>query len=158
MIGIVRPLLIACCVLFVSAADSAGAGQGQALAVSEIAISSGGKRHNFRVEMALTDEQRARGLMFRRELAPDAGMLFDFEATQPVAFWMKNTFIPLDMLFIAADGRIVNIAERTVPHSLSVVPSAGPVRAVLELNGGTVARLGIRPGDRVVHAIFAGQR
>ncbi len=76
-------------------------------------------------------------------------MLFDFQRAVPVAMWMKNTFIPLDMLFIAADGRIVNIARRTVPQSLETIPSAAPVRWVLELNAGAAARLGIRAGDRV---------
>jgi uncharacterized membrane protein (UPF0127 family) len=81
-------------------------------------------------------------------------MLFDFQSDQVTAMWMRNTRIPLDMLFIAHDGRIVNIAQRTVPFSEASVFSDGPVRAVLELNGGTVSRLGIRPGDRVVHPIF----
>ncbi len=158
MKAIVRPLVIlAGFALLPPGAVARAMGQGPSVAVSEIAIASGEERHFFRVEMAITPEQRARGLMFRRQLAPDAGMLFDFLVPQQAAFWMKNTLIPLDMLFIAADGRIVNITERTVPHSLSMVPSAGPVRAVLELNGGTVARLGIRPGDRVIHAIFEGE-
>ena len=111
-------------------------------------------RYAFTVEVAATVAERARGLMFRRRLAPDAGMLFDYGDEQQVAMWMKNTFIPLDMLFIAGDGRIVNFAERTVPQSLAPIASAGPVRAVLEVNAGTVARLRIRPGDRVEHPIF----
>ena len=92
--------------------------------------------------------------MYRRKLAPDAGMLFDYKTPQRVSMWMKNTFIPLDMIFIAADGRIVNIAERTVPQSKTVISSQGKIRGVLEINGGTVARLGIKPGDRVRHPIF----
>lgn len=112
-------------------------------------------RHKFKVELAVTPDQQAQGLMYRRELAADAGMLFDYGADQAgVAMWMKNTFIPLDMLFIRASGEILNIAERTVPKSLATVAAAGPVRAVLEVNGGTASRLGIRPGDKVVHAIF----
>ena len=94
--------------------------------------------------------------MFRQSLAPDAGMLFDFNAPSPVSMWMKNTFVPLDMLFVDAGGHIVNIGERTVPGSLEPVTAAAPVRAVLELNGGTAARLGIRPGDRVLFPIFGG--
>ena len=147
-------VLILFCAALSGAATSPEMARAQSLATSEVTIASGEKQHRFRVEMALTPEQRGRGLMFRRELPADAGMLFDFQEVREVSLWMKNTLIPLDMLFIASDGRIVNIAERAVPHSLATVPSAGPVRAVLEINGGTVARLGIRPGDRVVHPIF----
>ena len=127
----------------------------QSLATSRVTIVSGEVRHTFSVEVAETPEQRRRGLMFRQELAADAGMLFDFQVAQRVAFWMKNTFIPLDMVFIGADGRIVRITERTVPKSLMANASGAPVRAVLEVNGGTTSRLGIRPGDRVLHPIFA---
>lgn len=110
--------------------------------------------HAFRIELADTGAERAQGLMQREELAPDAGMLFDFGEEQPVAMWMKNTLIPLDMLFIAASGEITAIARDTVPHSLTTIPSPGPVRAVLELNAGTTRRLGIAEGDRVDHPIF----
>jgi uncharacterized membrane protein (UPF0127 family) len=113
-----------------------------------------GQRHRFTVELALDGAQQAQGLMFRRDLAPDAGMLFLYGRPREVSMWMKNTLIPLDMLFIADDGRIVEIAERTVPGSLQTIPSGRPVAAVLELNGGTAARLGITPGDRVRHAAF----
>ena len=115
---------------------------------------AGGARHGFTVEFADDDAKRALGLMFRERMAPDAGMLFDFKADQPVAMWMRNTRIPLDMLFVARDGRVVNIRERAVPMSEETISSDGPVRAVLELNGGTVSRLGIRPGDRLRHAMF----
>lgn len=121
---------------------------------SELFIETANGRHRFAIEVADTDERRSNGLMFRAQMAPDAGMLFDFKIDAPVAMWMRNTLIPLDMLFIARDGRIVNIAERTVPHSETSIWSDGPVRAVLELNGGTVQRLGIRPGDRVVQRMF----
>ncbi len=113
-----------------------------------------GSERRFTVELASTPEERARGLMFRKALAPDAGMLFDFKELGPVAMWMKDTLIPLDMLFIARDGRIVRIAERTVPLSLTPIPSGDPVLAVLEVNSGTTARLGIKPGDRAIHPIF----
>ena len=106
------------------------------------------------VEIADTDERRTYGLMFRKVLPGDHGMIFDFQRDQPVAMWMRNTLIPLDMLFIARDGRVVNIHERAIPHDETAIPSEGPVRAVLELNGGTVARLGLKPGDLVRHAIF----
>jgi uncharacterized membrane protein (UPF0127 family) len=108
----------------------------------------------FRVELADNDVSRARGMMFRTSMAPDAGMLFDFKQEQMASFWMRNTLIPLDMLFIKADGTILNIHQRAIPRDETGINSAGPVRAVLELNGGTVSRLGIRPGDRVQHAIF----
>jgi hypothetical protein len=121
---------------------------------SELVIESGGQRHRFTVEFADTDERRALGLMYRTTLAADAGMLFDFKIDQPVAMWMRNTRLPLDMLFITRDGRIANIAQRTVPFSETSIYSSGPVRAVLELNGGTAERLGLKPGDRVLHPMF----
>ncbi|MSP41880.1 MAG: DUF192 domain-containing protein [Alphaproteobacteria bacterium] len=108
----------------------------------------------FQVEIANTPHSREVGLMLRRELAADAGMLFDFSKSENVSMWMKDTLIPLDMLFIRADGSIVNITERTVPGSLTPMDSQGPVLGVLEVNGGTSARLGIRPGDKIIHPIF----
>lgn len=113
---------------------------------------SAGARHRFNIELATSPQQIAQGLMYRRQMAPDAGMLFIFERPDPAVFWMKNTFIPLDMIFIGVDGRILNIAERTIPQSETPVPASGPTRAVLEVNGGTSARLGIKPGDRVRHS------
>ena len=118
----------------------------------EIATKNG--VHIFGVEMAVTPEEQAKGLMFRRELAEKQGMLFDFHREQPTSFWMKNTYIPLDMIFIRADGRILRIAENTVPLSEALVPSGGPVRAVLEVIGGTAKKLGIAAGDRVGGSIF----
>ena len=111
-----------------------------------------GAKHRFNVELATSPQQIAQGLMYRRQMAPDAGMLFIFERPDPAVFWMKNTFIPLDMIFIGVDGRIMNIAERTIPQTETPVPASGPTRAVLEVNGGTSARLGIKPGDRVRHS------
>jgi uncharacterized membrane protein (UPF0127 family) len=111
--------------------------------------------HVFTVEIADTDATRERGLMYRRELPEGRGMLFDFFRDQPVGFWMKNTYIPLDMIFIRGDGRIVSIAENTEPLSERVVPSGAPVRAVLEVKGGTARRLGIQPGDMVANPIFS---
>lgn len=101
-----------------------------------------------------TDADRSRGLMYRRTLAPDHGMLFDFAATAPVAMWMKNTYLPLDMLFIRPDGSIAKIAADTEPLSTKVIPSNEPVLSVLELNAGTAARLKIHAGDRVEHPLF----
>ena len=121
---------------------------------SELVIESGEARHRFRIELADNDDRRVLGLMHRDAMAPDAGMLFDFKEDRVVAMWMRNTRIPLDMLFIARDGRIVNIAKRTVPFSENSIYSDGPVRAVLEINGGVSDRLGLKAGDRVVHAMF----
>jgi len=115
----------------------------------ELTITGADGAHKFQIELATDDAQREQGLMFRQTMAPDAGMLFIYDHSQPVAMWMENTYIPLDMLFIAADGHIVNIRQRAVPHSQENISSAGPVRAVLELNGGTVSRLGIKVGDKV---------
>lgn len=123
---------------------------------AELTIESSGKRHKFNIEFADTDERRALGLMYRTTLAADAGMLFDFKVDQPVAMWMRNTRLPLDMLFITRDGRVANIAQRTVPFSETSIYSSGPVRGVLELNGGTAERLGLKPGDRVLHPMFRG--
>jgi uncharacterized membrane protein (UPF0127 family) len=110
--------------------------------------------HTFTVEMALTAEEQAKGLMFRRELPEGEGMLFDFHREQPASFWMKNTYVSLDMIFIRGDGTILKIAENTVPLSEALVQSGGPVRAVLEVVAGTARKLGIAPGDRVAHPIF----
>ncbi len=117
-------------------------------------VSQDGASHSFLVELAADDASRAKGLMFRREMAPDAGMLFDFEQDRLVSMWMKNTYIPLDMLFIKSDGTIATIAQMTEPHSLKSIPSRVSVRAVLELNGGVAAQLGIEAGDRVIHELF----
>jgi uncharacterized protein len=123
---------------------------------AQLTIVTAGGPHAFTVELATTPAQLEQGLMFRRSLAPDAGMLFDFQAPEMATMWMKNTLIPLDMLFVDGQGHIVNIAERAVPGSLATIAAAAPVRAVIELNGGTASRLGIRPGDRVVYPIFGG--
>ena len=117
-------------------------------------VTSGGVQHDFTIELAANPQQRSRGLMFRESLAPDAGMLFDYNRPRRVRMWMKNTLIPLDMLFIQSDGVVESIRERAVPHSLDTIGSKGKVRAVLELPGGTVDRLGLAPGDRVLHEIF----
>lgn len=113
-------------------------------------IRSGNKTYKFSVELALNRLQQAQGLMFRQRMAPDAGMLFVYRRDEPMAMWMKNTSIPLDMLFIARGGSIRRIVERTVPMSESVIPSGGPVVAVLELNAGTASRLGLQTGDTVL--------
>jgi uncharacterized membrane protein (UPF0127 family) len=113
-----------------------------------------GRRLPFTVEMAVAPEHQMIGLMFRPEVKPDEGMLFDWGTPRESSMWMRNTIISLDMVFIAADGRIHRIAERTVPLSLATVSSGGPVRATLELGAGVTERLDIRAGDRVLHRIF----
>lgn len=117
-------------------------------------VTGSGQRHAFAVELASSPEQLAQGLMYRRTLAADAGMLFDFGMDKPVSMWMRNTLIPLDMLFLAADGRVVGIKQRAVPGSLDIISAPEPVRGVLEVNGGTAQRLGLAVGDRVVHPMF----
>ncbi len=113
-------------------------------------IASGGRTHAFTVEVAQTPEEQAQGLMFRKRVGPDEGMLFPFNPPKPASFWMKNTLIPLDLVFIRTDGTIESIAANAVPHSLAPIPSRGPVVAVLELAGGRAAQLGLKEGDRVV--------
>ena len=145
----IRPLF-AMLLLFVVAAPEALSQSLQTFPTGELTIESASGSHKFAVEIATTPAQMEQGLMFRRTLAPDAGMLFVFKTPSQASMWMKNTFIPLDMLFIDPEGRIINIAERRIPESLDTSAAAKPARAVLELNGGTAARLGIKPGDRVL--------
>jgi uncharacterized protein len=110
--------------------------------------------HVFSVELAVTDEERQKGLMFRKSLPESTGMLFDFKRDQDVSMWMHNTYVSLDMIFIRADGRIQRIAENTETESDKIISSGGPVRAVLEVAAGTAKKLGIGPGDRVGSPIF----
>jgi uncharacterized membrane protein (UPF0127 family) len=119
-----------------------------------VIVTRDGKEHVFNVEMALKPEQQITGLMFREHIPEDGGMLFDWGRDQESQMWMKNTVSPLDMLFISADGKVKHIAENTVPRSLAVIDSAGPVRATLEVAAGTAERLDIRVGDTVKQRIF----
>jgi uncharacterized membrane protein (UPF0127 family) len=121
---------------------------------SELEIGTGSGKHHFKIEEARTPVQMAQGLMYRPAMPADAGMLFEFPKEQIASFWMKNTLIPLDMLFIAGDGTIADFHERAVPLSEEAINSDRPVAAVLELNGGTIAKLGIKRGDRVIHPFF----
>jgi uncharacterized membrane protein (UPF0127 family) len=118
----------------------------------EITTSTGD--HAFEVEIAKDDAARERGLMFRRFMPADRGMLFEFDRDEPVGFWMKNTYIKLDMIFIAPDGAVTRVASNAEPLSEKVIYSGGPCLAVLELNGGVAAEIGLRPGDRVKAAFF----
>jgi uncharacterized membrane protein (UPF0127 family) len=110
--------------------------------------------HVFSVELAVTDDERSRGLMYRRSVPEFYGMLFDFKRDQEVAMWMKNTYVSLDMIFIQGDGRIRRIAENTETESEKIIPSGGPVRAVLEVAAGTARKLGLEAGDRVATPIL----
>jgi uncharacterized membrane protein (UPF0127 family) len=141
-------------VLAAAAASAQQGGNDFQFKRSSLVVVSGGREIKFDVDLALDDVQRARGLMFREKLGPYEGMLFDFYKEAPVSFWMKNTLIPLDMVFIAADGTIKSIHANAVPHSTETIPSQFPVRAVLEINGGSAKLLGIKPGDKVLHPIF----
>ena len=128
--------------------------RGEGLRVESLDVLTTSGAHHFKVEIADTGAKRARGLMFRTSLAPDRGMLFDLKTPRPVAFWMKNTLVSLDMLFIAADGRIISVARDAVPKSEVPIPSGGAVRAVLEIAGGEATRIGAGPGDRIRYRIF----
>lgn len=119
------------------------------LALVPLEIRSGGRIHRFTVEVAASPEQQDQGLMFRQSLAPDRGMIFPFEPPRPASFWMKNTLIPLDMIFVRADGTIARIADNTIPQSLDPVEVGEPVAAVLEIAGGRSAELGITESDTV---------
>jgi uncharacterized protein len=149
---------LACCLLAViAAATSIGSSRADLLQFDKadltIATASGPKI--FHVEIAATEAQREQGLMYRPMMAADAGMVFLYDHPQQVAFWMKNTIIPLDMVFIGGNGRIVSIHERAVPFSEATIPSGPDAQDVLEVNGGTVARLGIAVGDLVTGPALA---
>jgi len=131
---------------------------GQAAGQDTIEIVSSSGVHAFTVELATNDAERERGLMYRKELPEGHGMLFDFGREMPVSFWMHNTYIPLDMIFIRGDGHILRIAENAEPKSDKLIPSGGPIRAVLEVIGGTARKFGIAPEDRVTGSIFGNGR
>lgn len=126
------------------------------MAVEPLTIqpAGGGEPRRFQVEVARTDQEKSVGLMFRTKLADDAGMLFAYGPPQTITMWMRNTYIPLDMLFIQADGTIARIEVNTEPLSERIIDSGMPVSAVLELAGGAAERLGIKAGDKVSHPIF----
>ncbi len=157
--SLLRRSLIAVCTAFLVAAAVAAHAQAVAeptraqptLPTEQLVIvSAGGARHVFRVEIAKTPEQQVTGLMFRNSVAADGGMLFPWEQPIESRMWMKNTLVPLDMVFIKADGTIGRIAENTVPQSLAIISSDGPVAATLELQGGITGKLGILVGDHVI--------
>ncbi len=133
------------------------AGRAGALDAGTLEIATKSGVRSFSIELAVTDEERAKGLMYRKRVPDGYGMLFDFKQEQPVSMWMKNTLVPLDMIFIRDNGRIARIAENTEPLSERIISSGPPVRAVLEVAGGTAKKYGIAPGDRVAYPIFNGR-
>lgn len=150
------PMYFLLCVLM-AAAPVAVPG-GQIVALERVIVETAKSERVFDVEVVREERERNRGLMFRQSMPDKSGMLFDYNPPQEVAFWMKNTYISLDIIFIDANGRIIRIAENTTPLSLEQIPSGGVARAVLEIKGGQSAKLGIKVGDRVRHALFnAGQ-
>jgi len=141
--------LVALCVVAGSSA--------QAASVQPLEIVTKNGVQVFSVEMATTEQEKETGLMYRKELPDGKGMLFDFSPEQQISMWMKNTYIPLDMIFIRADGRILRIAENTEPQSTRIIPSGGLAKGVLEVIAGTAKKYGIQPGDRVAHPLFNGR-
>jgi uncharacterized protein len=148
------PRRAALAALLAALALAAPPGRLRALSPGELVVETVAGRHRFTVELADTPGERSRGLMFRESMPADHGMLFDFQTEQPVAFWMRNTPLPLDMVFIDAGGTVVQVAADTTPYSEASIPSRRPVRAVLEVNAGTAERLGIGQGAKVRHPIF----
>jgi uncharacterized protein len=140
--------LVACWALIAAFPAARAAGQDTIEIVTRTGV------HAFTVELATNTAERAVGLMYRKELPEGRGMLFDFHDDQPVQFWMHNTYISLDMIFIASDGRVVRVAENAKPMSDDLIPSGRPVRAVLEVIAGTARKFGIAPGDHVTGAFF----
>jgi uncharacterized membrane protein (UPF0127 family) len=139
------------------AARASDAGSLDTQKLQAVAVVTKNGNQIFTAEFANTPGQRARGLMFRTRLPERQGMLFDFGHDQEIRMWMKNTLIPLDMIFIASDGRIHRIEQNTEPESLRPISSDGPVRAVLEMRAGTATKYGIAAGDRVTHPLFSQQ-
>lgn len=144
-----RRQLVPLVLVFLTACEPLNGGDA---ALSPLTIETGTGAHVFQVETADAPEERARGLMFREELPPDRGMLFLYESERRVAFWMKDTYVSLDMIFMARDGTVLAIVENVPSRSLDVVSPEADIYAVLEVNAGTVARIGLQTGDRVRHA------
>ncbi len=155
-----RAAVSAALLLFVGLAALLGAASpGQAEMRKDILklVTASGE-HRFTIEVAITGEEKARGLMFRRSLADDAGMLFPYEPPQEATMWMRNTYISLDMVFIRADGVVHRIELGTEPFAEAVIGSNGDVLAVLELKAGIADRIGLKAGDRAIHSLFKPSR
>jgi uncharacterized protein len=132
-------------------------GAGYAAGTGTLVLKTASGDHNFNIEVATTDQERALGLMFRRSLPENAGMLFIYDPPQPATMWMKNTFIPLDMVFISAHGEVHRIESNTEPFSTTIIPSEGDVAGVLELNAGEAGKIGLKPGDKVIYPGLVSQ-
>ncbi len=145
------------CLGFWSLVSATGPGQAE-MRKDVLRLITASGEHRFQIEVALSAEDKARGLMFRRSLADDAGMLFPYEPPQEATMWMRNTYISLDMVFIRADGVVHRIESGTEPFSEAVIASRGDVLAVLELRAGIANRIGLKAGDRAVHSLFKGGR
>lgn len=152
--GAAGAILAVCAFVLLAAIIAAGGALATTLSPLTIETPSG-ERH-FEVEVAATPSERSMGLMYRRDMPQDRGMLFDFGTAQPVSMWMKNTYVPLDMVFIREDGIVHRVAMRTEPHSERSISAGAPVRYVLEINGGVAETLGIVPGSRVRHERIEG--
>ncbi len=149
-----RPLLAVLLLALLNAAFAVAPARAQELEKLEFVTKTG--VHAFSVEVMRTPDQQARGLMFRRYMPDDRGMLFAFKRDEPVFMWMKNTYIPLDMVFIDRKGAVISIAADTEPFSEKTIASGGPAWGVVELNAGAAAKIGLAPGDRVRHPLFDG--
>ena len=158
MLKAFRVIWVVTGVLLVSAsgvdAQQARGGRLTTFPTAKLSIKADSGRHDVTVEIARSSRQQTQGLMYRRRMAANAGMLFVYRRVGSITMWMRNTYIPLDMLFIRGDGKIAYIAQRTTPHSLQTISSPEPVKSVLELNAGTVARLKIKIGDLVSSPAF----
>jgi len=148
-----QPLFLFLVLLFGS--TQASYSQQEQLPVEPVTVRmSDGTEHIFQSEMALTAEQQAQGMMFRTQMAPNEGMLFVFGEVRRASFWMRNTLIPLDIIFVRANGRIANIVAKATPETDTSRRSTGRVAAVLEIPGGRAAELGIKAGDLVIHRLL----
>lgn len=141
-------------VLVIALAFASATAESKTLPTEELVLKTGGGEHKFTVEIADSPSEQAIGLMFRTSMPADRGMLFIYDKQQPVAMWMKNTYISLDMVFITEKGVVHHVVRNTVPQSLKTIESNGKVLAVLELIAGTADRIGLKPGDKVVHKTF----
>ncbi len=147
-------LPVVCANALTGAVLAQSAAQAPAATTEPLEIVTATGAHAFAIEVMRTDEERARGLMFRRFMPADRGMLFDFKTEQPVLMWMKNTYIPLDMIFIARNGTVTHVAANAEPMSERTISSGPPAYAVLEVNAGLAAKIGLKPGDKVRHPMF----
>jgi uncharacterized protein len=154
MTAIAAKFWAALAVLLLLCAAPGGAARAGGLEPLRIQTATGA--HDFQVEIAADDRSHEIGLMNRRYMAPDHGMLFEFDREEPQTFWMKNTYIPLDMVFISRSGIVTNVVANAEPLSETTIPSGGACAAVLELNGGAAAKLGLKAGDRIKHPFFKG--